>query len=96
MIESNSLLSDVIQEEEDVEKFDFVEAFKNDIFEDDDFDDLSDMEHVHSCSNYFIDWLFDMNTFEAASVDVDNSNSTQDNQIDDEEEDIVTVDDILA
>jgi len=49
------LLSDVIQEEEDVEKFDFVEAFKNDIFEDDDFDDLSDMEHVHSCSNYFID-----------------------------------------
>jgi len=37
-----------------------------------------------------------MNTFEAASVDVDNSNSTQDNQIDDEEEDIVTVDDILA
>jgi len=105
-VESNELLSDVIQEEEeDVENFDFVEALENDIFEDDDFDaifenddfdDLSDMEHVHSCSNYFIDGLFDMNTFEAASVDVDNSNSTQDNQIHDEEEGIFTVDDILA
>ena len=104
-VKSNEMLSNFIREEDDVEEFDFLEAFEKDIFEDDDvdaifeeddFDDLSDVEHVHSCSTYFIDGLFDMNTFEAAGVDVNNSNSTQDIQIEDDEEDIFTVDDILV
>ena len=46
------------------------------------------------CSSYFIDGLFDIDIFEEASIDVDNSNAVEDNEIDDE--DIFTVDDILA
>ena len=90
-------------EEEDVEEFDFVEAFENEILEEDDFDALledddfdysSDVQQISSCSSYFIDGLFDMDIFEVASIDVDNSNAVEDNEIDDE--DIFTVDDILA
>jgi len=64
--------------------------------EDDDFDYSSDVEQIRSCSNYFIDGLFDMDIFEVASVDVDNSNSKEDNQIDEDEDDIFTVDEVLA
>jgi len=48
-------VSNFIREEDDLKEFNFVEAFEKDIFEDDYFDDLSDVEHVHSCSTYFID-----------------------------------------
>ena len=37
-----------------------------------------------------------MDIFEVASVDVDNSNSKEDNQIDEDEDDIFTVDEVLA
>jgi len=64
------------------------------LLEDDDFDYSSDVEQISSCSSYFIDGLFDMDIFEVASIDADNSNTVEDNQID--EVDIFTVDYILA
>jgi len=96
---SDELLSTFIRQDDNVEEFDFEEAFEEVISEDNNFGDLLDVESVElvlSSSNNFIDGLFDMNKFNAAGVHVNASNPTHNIQNEENDEEFFTVDDILV
>ena len=96
---SDELLFTFIWQDDNVEEFDFEEAFEEVISEDNDFGDLLDVESVElvlSSSNNFIDGLFDMNKFNAAGVHVNASNPTHNIQNEENDEEFFTVDDILV
>ena len=95
----DELRSTFIRQDDNVEEFDFEEAFEDVISLDDNFGDLLDVESLElvlSSSNNFIDGLFDMNKFNAAGVHVNASNPTHNIQNEENDEEFFTVDDILV